>query len=86
MFIILVYDVNVRHVAKMRKLCKKYLHPVQRSVFEGEVTGRKLNQLREEIARVIQPKSDTVCIYEMDSVRYTSKWKIGMVGKRENVI
>lgn len=86
MFIILVYDVNVRRVAKMRKLCKKYLHSVQRSVFEGEVTGRKLNQLREEISGLIQPRADTVCIYEMDSVRYASKWQIGMVEKRENII
>lgn len=86
MFVILVYDVNARRVGKMRKLCKKYLRPVQRSVFEGELTGSKLNCLREEISKLILPKADTVCIYEMDSIRYTYKWQIGMVKKSNNVI
>ena len=86
MFVILAYDVNIKRVAKVRKLCKKYLHPVQRSVFEGDLTGQKLNSLKDELERTINSKQDTICIYEMDSMRYTYKWQIGMVEKRSNIL
>lgn len=86
MFVILVYDVNVKRVAKVRKICKKYLHPVQRSVFEGDLTGQKLNFLKRELEQVISSKQDTVCIYEMDSYRYAYKWQIGMAEKRSNIL
>ena len=35
MYVIAVYDVNQKRVAKMLKLCRRYLHWIQNSVFEG---------------------------------------------------
>lgn len=86
LFIILVYDINIKRVAKVRKICKKYLHPIQRSVFEGELTGHKLEQLKSELQNIIQPKADTVCIYELDSHHYAYKWQIGIVEKNHTII
>ena len=38
MFIILVYDIDVKRVGKVLKKCREYLNWVQNSVFEGEIT------------------------------------------------
>jgi len=45
MYVILVYDVNEKRVAKMLKLCRRYLNWIQNSVFEGEITEVKLKEL-----------------------------------------
>jgi CRISPR-associated endonuclease Cas2 len=41
MFLILVYDVNEKRVNKVLKTCRKYLHWVQNSVLEGEISEAK---------------------------------------------
>ena len=51
MFIILVYDINKKRVAKIHNICRKYIYPVQRSVFEGEITQKQLKKLMEELER-----------------------------------
>ena len=86
LFVILVYDINIKRITKVRKICKKYLHPIQRSVFEGELTGQKLEQLKNELATSIQPKADTVSIYELGSHRYAYKWQIGIVEKNHTIL
>lgn len=86
MFVILVYDVNKKRVARVHKICKKYLHPVQKSVFEGDITQKKLNSLQEELKRSIEIKQDSICIYEMDSVKYTYKIQIGNVDEENNIL
>ena len=42
MYIILVYDIGEKRVAKMLKLCRRYLNWIQNSVFEGEITDLQL--------------------------------------------
>ena len=49
MYIILVYDVNKRRVSKVRKVCAKYLHHVQNSVFEGNITLNSRRKIKETI-------------------------------------
>ena len=73
-------------MASVHKICKKYLRPVQRSVFEGELTAAKLEQLKTELNGIIRPKEDTVCIYELDSHRYAYKWQIGIVEKNHTIL
>jgi len=45
MYVILVYDCGERRVAKMLKLCRKYLNWIQNSVFEGEISEVRLKEL-----------------------------------------
>ena len=42
MYVILIYDVNVKRVGKMLKLCRQYLCWIQNSVFEEEISEAKL--------------------------------------------
>jgi len=72
MYIILVYDIDQKRVGKMLKLCRKYLHWIQNSVFEGEITDVKLKEL------VIQAKSimvdkDSLIIFKSRDERWLDK-------------
>ena len=48
MFVIMVYDVNQKRVAKVLKIARKYLNWVQNSVLEGEITDAKYEKLKVE--------------------------------------
>ncbi len=78
MYIILCYDVNKKRVSKVRKICLKYLKYTQRSVYEGDITAAKLKRLKAEIKKVIDVKTDQVIIYQMQSVKFANKDKIGV--------
>ena len=41
MYVILIYDIGVKRVSRIQKICKNYLFPVQKSVFEGNITEAK---------------------------------------------
>jgi CRISPR-associated protein Cas2 len=62
MYVILIYDVNVKRVAKMLKLCRQYLCWLQNSVFEGEISEAKLKELSRKIEHIIDKETDSVII------------------------
>ncbi|MBE5965539.1 MAG: CRISPR-associated endonuclease Cas2 [Lachnospiraceae bacterium] len=61
----LFYDVNEDRVAKVFKICKKYLSHFQKSVFRGEITPSKMILLKNELKKVIKPDEDFVCIIKL---------------------
>ncbi|MBD0405059.1 CRISPR-associated endonuclease Cas2 [Flammeovirga sp. EKP202] len=69
MYIILCYDIDVKRVGKVLKTCRRYLHWVQNSVLEGELTGLEYQQLKDELNDIIS-NNDNVRVY---SVR-AEKW------------
>lgn len=86
MFVILTYDVNQKRVTRVMKTCRKYLSHVQKSVFEGMITEGKLNKLKFELQKRIVPEEDSVCIYEIENIKYTRKESIGVIKREDNVI
>lgn len=77
-FVILVYDVGEKRVGKVLKRCRKYLHWVQNSVLEGELTPAQLEKLKIELSRIIQPEYDSVIIYRFRSLRYADREIMGL--------
>lgn len=59
------YDVNEKRVAKVFKICKKYLSHYQKSVFRGEVTPSNLLLLKNELNKVINMQEDFICIIKL---------------------
>lgn len=59
------YDVNVKRVHKVFKVCKKYLSHFQYSVFRGEITPSKLIQLRTDLKKIIDNDEDFICIIKL---------------------
>ena len=69
MKVILVYDISLEEpkdqnrLNKVRKIARKYMHHLQKSVFEGELTESKLEKLKHEIKQAIDRDRDSVIIY-----------------------
>lgn len=72
MFVILVYDMNVKRVAKALKICRKYLYWVQNSVFEGDISESNLVKLKIELKGLINPEEDSVIIYSFRTTKYSN--------------
>lgn len=72
MYVILVYDVNQRRVAKMLKLCRRYLNWIQNSVFEGEITAVKLKKLLVE-AQGLMKETDSVIVFKSRDEKWLDK-------------
>ena len=77
MYVILVYDVGEKRVAKMLKLCRKYLNWIQNSVFEGEITEVRLKELKFRVKGIILPETDSVIIFTSRNEKWLEKEIIG---------
>lgn len=86
MYIILVYDVRQKRVARVHKVCKKYLNHIQRSVFEGNISETRLNNLKTELSSLTSPQFDSIIIYRLDSVKYIVKEQLGLIRPISNII
>jgi len=86
MYVIVVYDVDAKRVSKMLKLCRRYLHWIQNSVLEGEITEVKLKELL-HAARSIMVGKDSLIIFKSRSERWLDKEVYGPEKNRiENII
>ena len=63
MYVILIYDVNVKRVSKMLKRCRQYPCWIQNSVFEGEISEAKLQELCNKIRTIIDKDEDSIIIF-----------------------
>lgn len=78
MYVILVYDVNVARVPKVLKTARRYLHWVQNSVLEGELTEASFRKLKMELERIVNREEDSVLFYILDSQRYARREMLGI--------
>lgn len=76
MYVILVYDVAVERNAKVLKLCRRYLHWVQNSVLEGELTEVQLQQLLYELNRLIEDE-DSVIVFKFRQEKWVERTILG---------
>ena len=83
MYIILVYDINEKRVGKMLKLCRKYLNWIQNSVFEGEITEVKLEELKIRAAQIMKEETDSLIIFKNRQEKWLDK---EIIGRERNVL
>lgn len=86
MFVILVYDVNVKRVGKVLKICRKYLNWVQNSVLEGEISKANFHKLKAELEATINPYEDSVIIYILRTRRYSKRETMGIKKGGDDII
>ncbi|MDR3341068.1 MAG: CRISPR-associated endonuclease Cas2 [Candidatus Symbiothrix sp.] len=77
MYVILVYDCGEKRVAKMLKLCRKYLNWIQNSVFEGEISEVKLKELKFKAKEIMDKETDSVIIFTSRNEKWLEKEIIG---------
>jgi len=77
MKIILVYDIELKEpedqkrLNRAKKVARKYLNHIQKSVFEGEITMSQVARLKTEILNVVDRERDSIIIYELpDGVQW----------------
>lgn len=78
MFVILVYDVGEKRVAKALKTCRKYLTWIQNSVFEGDIGEANLKKLKSDLSQVIDRNVDSVIVYRFNSLNYSKREVLGV--------
>lgn len=78
MYVILVYDVGEKRVGKMLKLCRRYLHWIQNSVFEGELSDLQLRELEFEARKLMRPAEDSLIVFKSRESRWLEKQVIGV--------
>lgn len=62
---VIVYDVNVERLNKVRIFLKQYVDWMQNSVFEGEVTKAKLKEIEIGLKELIDESEDSIIIYKV---------------------
>ncbi len=77
MYIILVYDMGEKRVARMLKLCRQYLNWIQNSVFEGEISEVKLKELMTRARKLMDTSQDSLIIFKSREQRWLDKEVIG---------
>lgn len=63
MFVILAYDIRSTRSTRLQKIAVKYLHPLQKSVYEGYLSESALRSLKTEILRSVDTDQDSVVLY-----------------------
>ena len=77
MYVVLVYDCGEKRVAKMLKLCHKYLNWIQNSVFEGEISDVKLKELIMLAEKIIEKNEDSIIIFKGRNQEWMEKEIVG---------
>jgi CRISPR-associated protein Cas2 len=78
MYLIIVYDVEVKRVTKICNFLRKYLHWVQNSVFEGELTDGKFKEVQIGLKKRIKPDKDSILFYKLKASYDMEKEVMGL--------
>lgn len=79
MFVIEVYDVNQKRVAKVLKISRKYLYWIQNSVLEGEISEANFKKLKSELLKVIDMNEDSLIFYKFRTTKYSERLSFGVL-------
>ncbi len=83
MYIIAVYDVGQKRVAKMLKLCRQYLNWIQNSVFEGEISEAKMEELKIRAKEIMEEEDDSFIVFKTRQEKWLDKEIVGK--ERQNL-
>jgi len=78
MYIIVVYDIEVERLSKVRAFLRRRLNWVQNSAFEGEVTKAQLEKIKAGLKKIIDKERDCIYIYELPDRKVMEREVIGV--------
>ncbi len=78
MYTIVVYDTAAKRNPQILRVCRQYLHHVQRSVFEGELSPAQVRRFQAAVEQVIDATYDSVLVYTFPpgAAPYRQEWGI----------
>ncbi len=77
MYVILVYDMKQQRVSRMLKLCRRYLHWIQNSVFEGEISEVKLTEMLTKARTLMNEEEDSLILFKSRTQQWLEKQVVG---------
>ncbi len=77
MYVIIVYDVEQERVARVCQFLRRFLHWVQNSAFEGELSESQLETIKARLGKILDLDKDSVYIYRLPDRKYLRKEVIG---------
>ena len=83
MYVLVVYDVGEKRVAKVLKFLRKYLNWIQNSVFEGEISEGKLAEMKIGLQKITNKQDDSIIIFKARNEKWINK---EVMGKEKNPI
>ena len=78
MYVIIVYDINVDRVNKVKSFLRQYLFWIQNSVFEGEVSESEFEEINGGLMNIIDKESDSVIIYKLRIAELLNREVLGI--------
>ncbi|ROQ65306.1 CRISPR-associated Cas2 family protein [Streptomyces sp. CEV 2-1] len=63
MYVVVVYDTLAQRNSRILRTCRQYLHHVQRSVFEGQLSEAQLRRFQAAVESVLDLTYDNVLVY-----------------------
>jgi CRISPR-associated protein Cas2 len=76
MYVILVYDAHTSRGPRLLKLCRRYLHWIQNSVFEGEISESALRELKLRAGKILED-DDSLIVFHSREERWLEKEVLG---------
>lgn len=64
-------------MGKMLKLCRQYLNWIQNSVFEGELSQVKLDELLYKAKDIMKEEKDSIIVFKSRQEKWLEKMVIG---------
>jgi len=86
LYLILVYDISVERVNKVRNYLKQYLNWVQNSAFEGDVTEGEFQKIKIGLKRIIKEEEDSILFYKASSKKWVDKEAMGVEKSEPSII
>jgi CRISPR-associated protein Cas2 len=77
MYVIVVYDIGVERVNRVRGFLRQYLDWIQNSVFEGELTKATLREVEKGLKEITDPALDSIIIFVLKDEKFLEKRFIG---------
>lgn len=78
MYVIIVYDINVERVNKVKSFLRQHLFWIQNSVFEGELTESEFEIIYNGLIEIIDENVDSVIIYKLRMAELLNRKVLGV--------
>jgi len=77
-YVIIVYDVAIERINRIRQFLKRYLTWIQNSAFEGELTEGEIEKIKLELKKIIKEDEDSVIFFISSSKKWVNKEVLGV--------
>lgn len=78
MYLIIVYDIKVDRVNKVKSFLRQYLYWIQNSVFEGEVTKSEFKIIKDGLKEIIEEDEDSIILYNFQMKKMMNREVMGI--------